>query len=157
MAAAAITITESRSEVVDFTAPFYSEPYAILIYKPKNVNKLWNALLVFNSQSWVAILGSAVAVVFTTYLIHKFAAKPANTGFEQVGGCVWYVTAGMVNQGKHLHYCIIHLHFTRNIFLCSWRNRTQCLVWTKSFSFLVAVRCSNYCNLWWTLGRPIIH
>lgn len=98
--AAALTITESRSTIADFTSPFYYEPYSILIHKPGPANKLWNALSVFSSTVWIFIIGSAFIAIVITFTTHKFAAKPAETGFEQFSGCLWYITSGLVNQGK---------------------------------------------------------
>jgi hypothetical protein len=41
LGAAALSVTQSRTQVIDFTTPFYEEPTAILIPSPREDSKIF--------------------------------------------------------------------------------------------------------------------
>jgi hypothetical protein len=41
LGAAALSVTQSRAQVIDFTTPFYEEPTAILIPSPREDSKIF--------------------------------------------------------------------------------------------------------------------
>ena len=66
----------ARRDVIDFTAPYYYEPYTILIRKPQPKSKLWNALSVFSPNVWIGIFVSAIVAIFVAYFIHNLSPAP---------------------------------------------------------------------------------
>ena len=71
MIATTLTVTLQRSELVDFSIPYYD--YAgiqILIKKPTPNKNLFNFLTVFRYRSFFSVASSAISKASSIYHIH---------------------------------------------------------------------------------------
>ncbi|KAL8611226.1 hypothetical protein ACOMHN_013657 [Nucella lapillus] len=74
IAAAALTVTASREEVVDFTKPFMSTAVSLLVKKPERMDLgLGYLVRPFSTDFWILLLVSIVLVGFVFFLIGRFS------------------------------------------------------------------------------------
>jgi len=108
IAVAAMTITEAREKVVDFTIPymFYTEDILLKKLSSKEKSDLLQFLNPFHNQVWYCTLATLVIVSIAVFMINYFSPY----GYKGENGrgtseeftffnSVWFTLACMLQQG----------------------------------------------------------
>ena len=108
LAISALTITERREEVVDFSVPFMHFTSGILLRKASSKEKidLFQFLAPFDNQVWFATLASLVIISIAVFVINFYSPY----GYKDNNGrgtskefsffnSVWFSLACMLQQG----------------------------------------------------------
>lgn len=62
---------------------------------------MWSFLTIYSLPAKCLIVTSALLAIGYLYLIHQSHHTPdKETGFENVGGPLWYISSSLVNQGN---------------------------------------------------------
>lgn len=86
---AALTVTEGREQILDFTQPFFSTGLAIAA-QPMGGSPVWNALRSFFAWEFVGILIAIVGGVVLIGLVLKWIeTRRGNAEFEAAGEGIW--------------------------------------------------------------------
>ena len=108
IAAAAITVTERREKVVDFTVPYMYYTNELLIKETFSAGaiSLFQFMLPFHRHVWISTLASQVAIAIAVFVINYFSPY----GYKDENGkgtseefsffnSVWFSLACMLQQG----------------------------------------------------------
>lgn len=109
IAVAALTITERRDKVVDFSVPYMYYTEEMLLKKTSSIGKidLLQFLNPFENYVWFAIVASLMVISFTLFAINYFSpyrctddtGKATSEEFSFFNS-VWFALASLLQQGS---------------------------------------------------------
>ncbi|XP_046658223.1 ionotropic receptor 93a [Homalodisca vitripennis] len=105
LGACALTITENKATIVNFTEPVSIETYVFLVSRPKELSRALLFILPFTPDAWFCIVSSIALMAPTLYIIHRLSpfynyhGVSNTTGLGKISNCFWYVYGALLQQG----------------------------------------------------------
>ncbi len=101
---APLSITNLRSQVMDFADPFFFEKIAILLLLPNENEDKWRVVIEpFRWHVWLLLMLSVVFAALISCLITRIAVgaypQPVNDVFIKFERSLWYVFGAVLTQG----------------------------------------------------------
>ncbi|KAG8188998.1 hypothetical protein JTE90_019010 [Oedothorax gibbosus] len=105
MAAAPISVTHARRQVVIFSSSLYKDSLGLIFSRPEGRQNTGALLAPFKNQVWMAILILAVMMCLILYAVVRFSkhllheSDLGKTKEFSLLDCVWFIFCGLMKQG----------------------------------------------------------
>ena len=105
LAAAPISVSLERQQVVNFTTTLDRQPYTFMYRRPGEISKSILFLIPFTPFVWICIcamtllIGPILWVVHHYSVVYKYYDTVNKYGLFKISNCVWYCYGAMLQQG----------------------------------------------------------
>jgi hypothetical protein len=103
-----LTITATRSKVIDFTIPYIQDSVGFIMRRPERPNKIFHLFLPFSFEVWLALSVTVLVVGLTSGIVNCFT--PSSAFRRMLKDCtkdevsvkenLWFVLGLFMNHGN---------------------------------------------------------
>ena len=103
MALGPLMVTSSREEVIDYTQPFKTVGFSVVMRRPLQSENLFYFMDPLSPLLWLVLLGILVLLSITLYVVDHVA--PADEGRVRLSAekCMWFACSSLVLRAVDVH------------------------------------------------------